>query len=62
MEDTVAKSPTFLPARKDLANYYLAQGEKARGQRLLESAAQSAGSANYAAADISLARQLAADG
>ena len=61
-EDTVEKSPNFLPARRDLASYYLAMGEKEKGQRLLESVRQSAGSGNFALADVSMARSLAEEG
>ncbi len=61
-EDTVEKSPDFLPARKDLANYYLALGEKEKGQRLLDSVIQMAGPVNFVLADISKARSLMKDG
>jgi tetratricopeptide (TPR) repeat protein len=61
-EDTVEKSPNFLAARKDLANYYLALGEKEKGQRLLESVRQMAGPVSFVAADVSMARQLIEDG
>lgn len=61
-EDTVEKSPDFLPARKDLANYYLALGEKEKGQKLLEGVIETAGEGHFAWAEISLARSLAEDG
>lgn len=61
-EDTVKKSPEFLPARKDLANYYLAIGEKEKGQRLLEGVMQTAGVGNFAVADLSMANALIDDG
>jgi tetratricopeptide (TPR) repeat protein len=61
-EDTVEKSPDFLPARKDLANYYLVLGEKEKGQRLLESVMQTAGIGNFAVADFSMANALIEEG
>jgi len=61
-EDTVEKSPSFLPARKDLANYYIAQGKKEKGHQLLEGVIQAAGSVHYVSANIPMAHSLISEG
>jgi tetratricopeptide (TPR) repeat protein len=61
-EDTVAKSPNFLPARKDLANYYLVLGQADKGRKLLESLAKEERSKGYLGDDLSLAWQLSKEG
>lgn len=61
-EDTVAKSPNFLPARKDLANYYIATGEKEKGKQLLVEVMSSARTVGYITADVSMANSLISEG
>ncbi|MDT8422071.1 MAG: hypothetical protein RQ754_16710 [Desulfuromonadales bacterium] len=57
-EDTVAKSPKFVQARKDLANYYFALGRSDEGKALLEGLVEKTSKGGYIEDDISLAWQL----
>lgn len=57
-EDTVAKSPKFIQARKDLANYYLALGRVDEAKALLEPIVEMTSEHGYIEDDISLAWQL----
>ncbi|MDH3999113.1 MAG: hypothetical protein OET90_09785 [Desulfuromonadales bacterium] len=61
-EDTVAKSPKFGPARKDLANFYFSQGRVEEGRLLLEGTMNLSDLKGYVSDDISMAALLAREG
>jgi hypothetical protein len=58
-EDTVKKSPEFMPAYNDLANLYSIRGEREKAQKLFEYIAGEVGERAYSTADINHASLLA---
>ncbi|MDT8405410.1 hypothetical protein [Sulfuriflexus sp.] len=63
LENTVTHSPKFVPARKDLANQYLAMGRIEEGKALLrEIMLTSVAGGGYVGDDLSLAKRLGAEG
>jgi tetratricopeptide (TPR) repeat protein len=58
-EDTVEKSPAFMPAYNDLANLYSTRGEKEKAKKIFEYIAGEVGDRQYSTADINHANLLA---